>query len=300
MGLDLKVSSFKYFLAVAETGSIRQAAKNLHVSASAISRQIQNLEHNFKSTLFERKALGMALTEEGRIIEKHMRSTMREMEIAQVEIDEIHGLLTGTINYSTIEGVLNAWMLPAIAEFQTRYTGIKFSGKIYASDIVYQSLTTDQADLGIALEYDIPNEVEVIKRFETGFKIALSPNHELAGRDTLEIEELAAFPLAMLCEGFHTRHLLDTLSSRKGLAFNITFELDNIDILKQFVLSTNGATILPDYSLISESQDNSMKVININEGVFPNSTTVLCVRKGRYLTKATRQFISFIRDIDII
>jgi DNA-binding transcriptional LysR family regulator len=299
VGFDLKVSSFKYFLAVADTGSIRQAAKNLHVSASAISRQIQNLEHNFKSTLFERKALGMVLTEEGRIIEKHMRSTMREMEIAQVEIDEIHGLLTGTINYSTIEGVLNSWMLPAIAEFQTRYTGIKFNGKIYASETVYQSLTTDQADLGIALEYDIPDEVDVIKRFETGFKIALSPRHELANRETLEIEELAPFPLAMLCEGFHTRYLLDNFSRRKGLPFNITFELDNIEILKQFILSTNGITILPDYSLITEAKDNSLKIININEGVFPKSATVLCVRKGRYLTKATRQFINFIRDIDI-
>ncbi|WP_137297542.1 LysR family transcriptional regulator [Psychromonas sp. SP041] len=296
----MKVSSFKYFLAVAETGSVRQAAKDLHVSPSAISRQIQNLEHNFKSTLFERKALGMTLTEEGRIIEKHMRRTMREMEVAQVEIDEIHGLLTGTINYSTIEGVLDSWMLPAIAEFQTRYTGIKFNGRIYPSDTVYQSLTTDQVDLGIALEHDIPHEVDVIKRFKTGFKIALSPNHKLADRDTLELEELAPFPLAMLCEGFHTRHLLDTLSTRNGLSFNITFELDNIEILKQFVLSTNGATILPDYSLITEAQNHSMKVININEGVFPKSTTVLCVRKGRYLTKATRQFISFIREIDII
>ena len=295
----MKVSSFKYFLAVAETGSIRQAAKNLHVSASAISRQIQNLEHNFKSTLFERKAQGMMLTEEGRIIEKHMRKTMREMDLAQVEINEIHGLLTGTVSYSAIEGVLNSWLLPAIAKFQSNYKGIRFDGEISASDGVYKSLTTDQADLGIALEGEIQPEIEIIKRFETGFKIALSPNHQLANKKSVQIEDLAPFPLAMLSSRFHTRHLLDSLSIRKNLPFNITFELDNIEMLKQFILTTNGATILPDFALINEMNDKSLTIIDINEGAFPITTTVLCTRKGRHLTKAARHFIEFVQDIDM-
>jgi len=298
-GVNLKVSSFKYFLAVAETGSVRQASKNLHVSASAISRQIQNLEHNFKSTLFERTAFGMSLTEEGRVIAKHMRKTMREMALAQVEIDEIHGLLTGTITYFTIEGVLNSWLLPAMARFQNQYTGIKFDGNICASDTVYHSLSNDQADIGIALEGDMASDIEVIKRFETGFKIALSPNHALANCSNFNIKDLAPFPLTMLSKRFHTRQLLEALSIRKDITFNITFELDNIEILKQYVLYSNGATILPDYALMNELSDNSLKIITLDKDNFPRSSTVLCVRKGRYLTKATRHFISFIKDISI-
>jgi len=290
------VSSFKYFLAVAETGSVRQAAKILHVSASAISRQIQNLEHNFKSPLFERKALGMVLTEEGRVIEKHMRKTMREMDLAQVEIDELHGLLTGTIAFSTIEGVLSSWLLPSITAFQAQYPGIKFDGSISASDSVFQSLITDQADIGIALEGKLPLDVEVLKRFDTHFNIALSPNHELADYDELDIEDLAPYPLAMLSSRFHTRQLLNAASTRTERPFNIILELDNIEILKQFVVSTNGATILPDYALTNEARDGSMKILTINKGAFPKSETVLCVRKGRHLTKAARRFIDFILD----
>ena len=292
----MKVSSFKYFLAVAETGSVRQAAKILHVSASAISRQIQNLEHNFKSTLFERKALGMVLTEEGKVIEKHMRKTMREMDLAQVEIDEIHGLLTGTIAFSTIEGVLNSWLLPSIHAFQTEYPGIKFDGNISSSDNVFESLMTDQADIGVALEGKLPIDVEVLKRFETNFKIALSPNHALADREEIDIEELAPYPLSMLSVRFHTRQLLNAVSIRTGQSFNISLELDSIEILKQFVLSTNGATILPDYALTNEARNGSMKIIDINKGAFPQSETVLCVRKGRHLTKAASRFIDFLLD----
>jgi DNA-binding transcriptional LysR family regulator len=296
---ELKVSSFKYFLAVAETGSVRQAAKMLHVSASAISRQIQNLEHNFKSTLFERKALGMVLTEEGKVIEKHMRKTMREMDLAQVEIEEIHGLLTGTIAFSTIEGVLSSWLLPAITAFQVEYPEIKFDGNITASDNVFHSLMTDQVDVGVGLEGKLPVDVEVLKRIKTSFKIALSPNHQLANRQDLDIEELAPYPLAMLSKRFHTRQLLNDVSIRKGLPFNIGFELDNIEILKQFVLSTNGATILPDYALTNESRDGSLKIASINKGAFPISTTVLCVRKGRHLTKAASRFIEFVLEREI-
>lgn len=93
----MQISMFKYFLTVAETGSIRQASLSLHVSASAISRQIQNLEHSFQTTLFDRCADGMLLTEEGRVLALHMQRTMREMELARAKnsrytrIDGRHG-----------------------------------------------------------------------------------------------------------------------------------------------------------------------------------------------------------------
>jgi len=126
----MQISMLKYFLAVAETGSIRQASLTLHVSASAISRQIQNLEHSFQTTLFDRCADGMLLTEEGKILALHMQRTMREMELARAKIADLHGLTAGTVRYATIEGVVRAWLFPAIADFQSLYPLVKFKGVI--------------------------------------------------------------------------------------------------------------------------------------------------------------------------
>ena len=103
----MHIASYRYFLAVAASGSIRQAAEELHVSASAISRQIQLLEHGFAAALFERRPSGMVLTEEGKILAAHMQRTMREMTLARAEMDALHGLLTGTVHFAASEGVMS-------------------------------------------------------------------------------------------------------------------------------------------------------------------------------------------------
>lgn len=295
----MQISSFRYFLAVAETGSIRQAATNLHVSASAISRQIQNLEHSFKSALFERRTSGMILTEEGRIIEKHMRRTMREMELARAQIDDLHGLLAGTVSFSTIEGVASSWLLPAIVTFQKDYPGVRFDGRIAASNAVYHALTADQVDFGIALLGEPQPEIEIVERFETGFKAAISPDHDLAGRTTLYLNELVPYPLTMLSERFHTRQLLNAAGARRGLSFRIAFEMDHIELIKSFVQANNGITILPDYAVVNEVRSGTMAIADIHEGELPNSTTVLCIRKGRRLTKAADKFIDLLRNTSV-
>ena len=83
---SIKSTTYKYFLTVSKVGSVRKAADILHISPSAISRQISCLEHNFKAKLIDRLASGIQLTEEGKILAHHMEKTIREIEIARFRI----------------------------------------------------------------------------------------------------------------------------------------------------------------------------------------------------------------------
>lgn len=291
----MQVSMFRYFLAVAETGSIRQAATDLHVSASAISRQIQNLEHSFKLPLFERRPSGMYLTEEGRILELHMRRTMREMELARAKIDDIHGLVAGTIRYATIEGVARAWLFPAIADFQRDYPGVGFKGGIAGTEAVYAAVESDHVDFGIAIQNELHPEIEVVQRFATQFRAAMAPDHPLAGHDTLSLTDLVPYSLTMLGSPFQTRQAFNSAAMRLGLSFDIGFELDHIELIKSHVLETGGLTILPDYAVSQEAESGGIVIADISENELPQCTTVLCTRKGRHLTRAAESFIDRLR-----
>ncbi|MDN2663613.1 LysR family transcriptional regulator [Psychromonas sp. 14N.309.X.WAT.B.A12] len=291
----MQISSFTYFLAVADTGSVRKAATNLHVSASAISRQIKNLEYSFKCTLFERRISGMVLTEEGKIIAQHMQRTMREMELAEAEVNEINGLLSGSVSFASIEGVISSWLLPAMNRFQSQHPNIYFDGRISASEAVYDAVASDQVDFGIAMQ-DIPRvDIEIIEKFATGFKAAMSPNHSLASFNSLTLPQLTPHPLSMLNDNFLTRQLLNSIAIQRQLDFTITCNLDHIGMLKSFVLESNGITILPDYAVTEEIHNGNLVIADISEQEMPKSITVLCVKKDRRMTKAAEKFLNIIR-----
>ncbi|WP_417661305.1 LysR family transcriptional regulator [Pseudomonas sp.] len=299
----MQITTFRYFLAVAETGSVRQAAENLHVSASAISRQIQNLEHSFRSTLFERRPSGMHLTEEGIILAQHMRRTIREMELARARIDDVHGLITGTIRYATIEGVVQSWLFPAFATFQEQYPGVTFEGDIMGSEAVHAALKTGHADFGIAMQTapytDLGPSVDVLQRIETRFRALMKADHPLASRERLTLNDLEPYRLAMLGPSFQTRRQIDIAALHQGLNLNIRFELNHIELLKRYVQVTGEITVLPDYALRHELEDERMTVIDIHLRDIPPSSTILCVQKGHCMPRATEVFLSHLQDQNI-
>ena len=290
----MHATMFKYFLAVAESGSIRQAAAELHISPSALSRQIQNLEHSFKTPLFDRRVSGMHLTEEGHILALHMQRTVREMELARTKIDGLHGMVSGTIRYATIEGATKSWLFPAINTFQKQHPGVVFEGQVIGSEAVYAAISADQVDLGIAMETELPNDINIIERFDTRFKAVMAPDHPLAKTEQVTLRQLSKYRLAMLSSRFQTRQLVNTSASHQGLTLNVVFELDHIEMLKFYIQANDCITILPAYA-IDESSDNRLATADIPPGELPPCATLLCRRHDRHLIQAAERFIEQVR-----
>ena len=92
-GLNMNVSllslPLRYFLEVARTGSVNQAAQRLHVAASAVSRQLGKLEDSLGVVLFERQARGMALTEAGARLMAH--ASAHDAQALEL-VEQLHGL----------------------------------------------------------------------------------------------------------------------------------------------------------------------------------------------------------------
>ena len=107
----------KYFTTVAELGTIRQASRALHVSASAINRQILNLEALIGEPVFERRRTGMQLTEAGEIVFRHCRSTLQDFARTRSEIDARHGRVTGTVQILTLDSMTVQFLPESIASF---------------------------------------------------------------------------------------------------------------------------------------------------------------------------------------
>jgi len=126
--------SLRYFATVARRGSIREAAEELHVAQSALSRQIQKLEQDFGVPLFQRHARGVELTSAGEIFLRHARSSLRQTERVRSELDALKGLRRGTINIQSIESLVPGVLPQAIMRFRARYPGITFEVTVDRTD----------------------------------------------------------------------------------------------------------------------------------------------------------------------
>ena len=121
----MKLAQLNHFVAVAELGGLRRAARHLGIAQPAITRSIQELEHELGVTLFERSASGMTLTPIGEAFVRRSMAVQLELERARDEVQQLKGISTGTVSIG-LSTAPHVAMLPMVLEpFRRRYPDVR-------------------------------------------------------------------------------------------------------------------------------------------------------------------------------
>ena len=121
----MKLTQLNHLVAVAELGGLRRAARHLGIAQPAITRSIQELEHELGATLFERSASGMTLTPVGEAFVRRSRAVQLELEHARDEVLQLKGTNTGTVSIG-LSTAPHVSMLPMVLEpFRRRYPDVR-------------------------------------------------------------------------------------------------------------------------------------------------------------------------------
>ena len=136
----------KIFHAVAEAGNFTKATYILNLSQSAISRQIQSLEQELKTQLFERHARGLSLTENGEYLFKTAREVISKLKDVESTLMDKKNKLGGKLTVTTVVSFGTTWLTPRIQEFMKLNPEIEIE---LIFDDKELDLSTRQADIGI-------------------------------------------------------------------------------------------------------------------------------------------------------
>ena len=136
----------KIFHAVAESGNFTKATYVLNLSQSAISRQIQSLEQELKTQLFERHARGLSLTENGEYLFKTAREVISKLKDVESVLMDKKDKPSGKLTVTTVVSFGTTWLTPRIQEFMTLNPEIEIE---LIFDDKELDLSTRQADIGI-------------------------------------------------------------------------------------------------------------------------------------------------------
>lgn len=287
----MQMSGLRYFLAVARTGSIAAASAQLNVAASAISRQIANLEAELDCVLFERRPRGMVLSPSGELLAQHARQTLARAEQVAAEIQELRGLARGFIRVATAEGFALDLLPNAIAEFHARYPGIRFEIQVLPPAQVTQVVAAGDADIGITFALAPTNLVTVFYEAVVEMVALAAPGHPLAGRASIRIGELQAYPIAMPPLDTTARLVFDAACRAEGIVIEPTLTSNILTALLPFVRRTRGIALMSPLSVQTPVRLGELVCIPIQSQASLRRGIQVQLMRDRKLPHAAQAFL---------
>ncbi|MGG7568297.1 LysR family transcriptional regulator [Rhodovulum sp. DZ06] len=167
----------RVFHAVADAGSLTHAGETLHLSQSAVSRQIRGLEEGVGAPLFHRHARGLLLTEQGEILFEATREMMKQLDSASARIKDVRDDVDGELRVTTTMGFGAMWLSPRLDKMFADYPQLDFH-LLLTEEVL--DLPMRQADVAIRLKE--PNQADLIRRRLFSLKFRFYASHAYLDR----------------------------------------------------------------------------------------------------------------------
>lgn len=246
---QLQDTALRYFLEVAQCGSVSLASQRLHVAMSAISRQIANLELQLGTPLFERHARGMVPTAAGEILARHARRISLEAEQAVEAIHALASLRSGAVRIATSDAFANELVPAACAQFQQDYPGVRFEVLVCPTSQVSGKVLAGDAEIGLCFSLAPVKDIRVVHRQTAPVVAILPPGHALARKRRVSLAEITRYPLALPPAETAVRQVVDMACARQELALDPVLVSSHAQTLLKFVQHSNGVSVSSEVSV---------------------------------------------------
>ncbi|MDM0035238.1 LysR family transcriptional regulator [Variovorax sp. J22P271] len=282
---------FVYLDAVARAGSIRKAAETLHVASTALNRKILEIESDVGTPLFERLPRGVRLTAAGEVLIAAVRRSMADMRSAESQIEQLRGLVRGTVRIGCAESVASDLIPATIAQYQLAHPGVQFQIATSVTARLVASLMADDIDLVLVHDPEPSETLRVISALAQPLCAMLRPDHPLAGRETLRLADCQKYPVALSDRSFGSRRLLDGVMARSRIALQIAVEASTVQALKEFTRQTGAISFQFQIGTQNEVRRGELVAIPLSDRALTHSRLVLAARATRMLPIATLSFV---------
>ena len=283
-----------YFLAVTKANSIRKAAEKLHVSASAIDRQILMVEAELETPLFERLPQGLRLTAAGEVLTAAIGRWEREFGQTLALIDEMKGLRRGHVDLAVINALSEGIVPESIGALSERFPGITVGVAVLDNALVAKRIADGDVDAGILLGPPSMMGLEVLERVGVPLGIVVPPGHPLAHKASVRLgqtlEYRTIFPAAPLVIHEHAQRLYAShqIDSAKFVQCN------NTQMMRALIKRKVGIGMVSRLDVQADVEAGLLCFIPLSDAGAGDLSLALCVASNRQPSRAAREVIGFL------
>lgn len=226
----------EYFVAVADAGTLRDAAAKLHVSESALAAGVAHLERHLDVTLtVRRKSQGVTLTSAGRAFEGEARRLLRDATALHERTVGISGEVTGTVVLGCPESGAATLVPPILMRLREAHPGIDLQVTLAPHRSPLQAgLLAGTVDLAIMVLHNLPPGFSWVTLHSMPSLVMLSADHPLAEQSTISAEMLADEPMILLDISPSVERALETFRAI-GVTPNVPYRSDNTELVRSYV-----------------------------------------------------------------
>jgi DNA-binding transcriptional LysR family regulator len=290
----MELRQLRYFAAVAGTRHFTQAASQLYVAQSAISKQIVKLERELGVELLTRSPRNVELTHAGELVLARAQRILGELDALTGEVAEIQGLIRGRVAFGGMVPMGPLDIAELLGGFHARYPGVEVTLMETTTRELHALVHRDELDLALSLAHpgSVLGDLDSETLFDEEFVVVAAPDHPLgASASPLRVAALEPHALIGFYPGTITREAIDQHLAAAGVRPRVSFECSLVDVSRRLAAAGLGVAILPRSTV--EQAGPSVTIRSLRPRLMRPLTLVW--RRERHLSPAAAGLLEHVR-----
>jgi LysR family transcriptional regulator, low CO2-responsive transcriptional regulator len=284
----------KIFYTVVKFGSFTRAGQELFLSQPAVCMQVKKLAKTLGLTLFEKLGKNISPSAAGKELIATCDKIFDSMDKFEGKLADLQTLRKGTLRLSGL--TTTKYIIPlTLGEFSQRYPDIDVSLKLANHSKIAERIVNNLDDLYIVCEISKHVDVESYPFYQDDLVIVASTHHPLAKEKNISMHRLANEAFIMREIGSATRNQVQNLFLENNISVRVKMELNNNEMIQDFVADGLGISVLPRQCLISNPIDK-ITILDVEHFPIRRQWYIVYPYK-KHLSSVARAYLEYLLEI---
>jgi DNA-binding transcriptional LysR family regulator len=289
------MEALKLFCDIIRKESFSKAALANHVTQSAVSQMVGQLEKRLGVQLIDRSVRPLRLTDAGKVYYEGCRRLVELYTDLEASVRKSEGQLPRTVQVAAIYSVGLSDMGQYVERFMACGPNAQVQIEYLHPDRVYEKVLDRTADFGLVSFPRRSRELRTVPWREEEMVLACSPRHQLARNLLVKPEQLAGERYIGFDRHLVIRREVDRFLKDQGITVDVAMEFDNVENIKRAVTEAQGIALLPEPTLRREVQAGTLAAVPLYGCRFVRPLGIVQSRRHKLSATATR-FMNLLRQ----
>ena len=290
--MKLDTLGVEAFVAIADAGGFGKAAGALHLTQTALTRRLQNLESALGLKLIERTTRSIALTQTGQAFLPRARRLLADLAAALTEIRETGKARRGDVSIACVPTAGVQYLPRIIQEYAARHPDNRIKILDHASSRVAEAVLRREAEFGIHIAGTHHPELHSVPLLTDRYVVICRADHALAARKRVGWKQLKQHRLIFTGEGSSNRPVLDHALSEAALELKAYYEVQRSSTAVGLVAAGVGIAVVPRLAMQRGAYPN-LRIIALADPVVSRKLA-LVARRNAHLSPAAQALYDMI------
>ena len=294
--MSFSLRQLRYFVSVAESGTVSGAAQGLAISQSAVTAAVKDLEADLGVSLFIRRSRGLELTRQGHVFLRHAKSVLSGVSAARQSVSDDRAEVTGSLSLGVTSLIAGYVLSDVLARYRRANPAVDISAIEDNGDYLEHLLIGGELDVSVMVMSDRRDldalNAEIIA--VSPYRLWLPSGHRLETAEKISTDDLSDERLIMLTVD-EIEEATSGLLRAIGSHSRPSFRTRSVEAVRSLVATGAGIALLPELVYRPWSLEGDRIVSRDIAGKLPIIRVCTVWRRGMELSPAAKEFVNFVR-----